>query len=112
MRRFKLFAVTMFVGALAVSTAALLFSVASASAQEAAWTVLPQPDPPFKGKIGLTPADSVKDFPKDVTGAGRREADRGTARAIPTGTCEERHRAVTNLTYVGEHVGSDGLANL
>ena len=48
MRRFKLFAVTMFVGALAVSTAALLFSVASASAQEAAWTVLPQPDPPFR----------------------------------------------------------------
>jgi hypothetical protein len=44
MRRFKLFAVTMFVGALAVSTAALLFSVSSASAQEAAWTVLPQPD--------------------------------------------------------------------
>jgi arylsulfatase len=28
---------------------------------------LPIPDPAFKGKIGLTPADSVKDFPKAVT---------------------------------------------
>jgi arylsulfatase len=28
---------------------------------------LPMPDPIFKGKIGLTPADSVKDFPKAVT---------------------------------------------
>jgi arylsulfatase len=28
---------------------------------------LPIPDPPFKGKIGLTPAESVKDFPKQVT---------------------------------------------
>ena len=67
MRRFKLLAVTMFVGTLAVSAGALVFAASSASAQEAARTVLPQPDPPFKGKIGLTPADSVKDFPKDVT---------------------------------------------
>ena len=28
---------------------------------------LPIPDPAFKGKIGLTPADSVKDFPQAVT---------------------------------------------
>jgi len=28
---------------------------------------LPIPDPVFKGKIGLTPADSVKDFPQAVT---------------------------------------------
>ena len=48
MRRFKLLAVTMFVGALAVSAAALLFSVSSASSHEAARTVLPQPDPPFR----------------------------------------------------------------
>ena len=66
MRRFKRLAVTIFVGTLAVSAAALLFSTSMAGAQEAARTVLPQPDPPFKGKIGLTPADSVKDFPKEV----------------------------------------------
>lgn len=29
-------------------------------------TKLPVPQAPFKGKIGLTPADSVKDFPKEV----------------------------------------------
>ena len=28
---------------------------------------LPIPDQPFKGKIGLRPSDSVKDFPKEVT---------------------------------------------
>jgi hypothetical protein len=28
---------------------------------------LPIPDPPFKDKIGLTPAQSVKDFPREVT---------------------------------------------
>ena len=63
MRRYKLLAITTFVSVLAIS---------AASAQEAARTVLPQPDPPFKGKIGLTPADSVKDFPKDVTAPRRR----------------------------------------
>ena len=52
--------------------AALLLSISAASAQEAARTVLPQPDPPFKGKIGLTPANSVKDFPKAGDGAGGR----------------------------------------
>ena len=40
-----------------------LFSISYARAQN----VLPEPDPAFKGKIGLTPADSVKDFPKAVT---------------------------------------------
>ncbi len=43
------------------------FFASAALAQEAARTVLPMPDPPFKGKVGLTPADSVKDFPKQVT---------------------------------------------
>jgi arylsulfatase len=43
------------------------FALTPASAQEAARTVLPMPDPPFKGTIGLTPADSVKDFPAQVT---------------------------------------------
>ena len=75
MRRNKLLAVTIFVGALAVSAAALLFSVSNTSAQEAARTVLPQPDPPFKGKVGLTPADSVKDFPKDALHGGRQGQD-------------------------------------
>ena len=28
---------------------------------------LPIPDRPFKGKIGLRPSDSVKDFPKEIT---------------------------------------------
>ena len=28
---------------------------------------LPMPDPPFKGKIGLRPADSAKDFPAEPT---------------------------------------------
>ena len=38
---------------------------------------------------------------------------RGTTRAIPAGTREERHRAVINLTwYVGEYARNDGLANL
>ena len=47
--------------------AALLLSISGALAQEADRTILPQPDPPFKGKIGLTPAYFVKDFPKAVT---------------------------------------------
>ncbi len=29
--------------------------------------ILPQPEQPFKGKIGLRPSDSVKDFPKEVS---------------------------------------------
>ena len=49
----------------AILCATLLGFVAltPASAQEAARNVLPMPEPPFKGTIGLTPADSVKDFP-------------------------------------------------
>ena len=74
MRRNKLLAVTIFAGALAVSAAALL-SVSNTLAQEAARTILPQPDPPFKGKVGLTPADSVKDFPKDALHGGRQGQD-------------------------------------
>ncbi len=49
------------------AVAALLLSLSGASAEDANRTILPMPDPPFKGKIGLTPADSVKDFPKQVT---------------------------------------------
>ena len=49
------------------AVAALLLSLSGASAQDANRTILPMPDPPFKGKIGLTPANSVKDFPKQVT---------------------------------------------
>ena len=52
--------------------AAILLSIASARAQDVDRSVLPMPDPPFKGKIGLTPADSVKDFPKPVTAPMRR----------------------------------------
>ena len=51
MQRYKLLAVTTFVGALALAATAL------------AQTTLPLPDPPFS----LTPADSVKDFPKEMT---------------------------------------------
>jgi len=29
-------------------------------------SILPRPDPPFKGKIGLRPSDSVKDFPEEA----------------------------------------------
>ena len=31
-----------------------------------AQNVLPRPEQPFGGRIGLTAADSVKDFPKEV----------------------------------------------
>ena len=48
------------------AAAALLLSASIASAQDIDRRVLPMPDPPFKGTIGLTPADSVKDFPKPV----------------------------------------------
>lgn len=41
----------------------MLGVVAPAWAQD----ILPRPDPPFRGKIGLRPSDSVKDFPKEVT---------------------------------------------
>ncbi|HXV26249.1 MAG TPA: sulfatase-like hydrolase/transferase [Alphaproteobacteria bacterium] len=45
----------------------LLLSISAASAQEVNRSVLPILDKPFKGEIGLTPADSVKDFPAQVT---------------------------------------------
>jgi len=49
------------------AAAALLLSFSTLSAQDVDRAYLPMPDAPFKGKIGLTPADSVKDFPKPVT---------------------------------------------
>lgn len=45
-------------------TVALYFG--SARADEFNRTVLPIPDPPFQGKIGLRTADSKKDFPREV----------------------------------------------
>jgi arylsulfatase A-like enzyme len=38
----------------------------SLTALSLAQTVLPQPDQPFKGQIGLRPSESVKDFPQGV----------------------------------------------
>ncbi len=44
------------------------FAVATiASADDFNRTKLPIPQSPFQGKIGVTPADSVKDFPNEVT---------------------------------------------
>ena len=37
--------------------------ISSAAGQEVERSQLPIPDAPFKGKIGLRPADSLKDFP-------------------------------------------------
>jgi len=37
-----------------------------AGAEELNRTILPIPEAPFQGKIGLTPADSEKDFPRQV----------------------------------------------
>lgn len=58
----------------ATSTLALSFAISPfssiASAQdiknEFNRSILPVPDPPFKGKIGLRPSDSEKDFPAEV----------------------------------------------
>ncbi len=50
-------------------TAALVlaFAVIGVSfAAELDRTVLPIPEPVFRGQIGLTPADSKKDFPQQV----------------------------------------------
>ena len=44
----------------------VLFVFVPALAWSSGGLILPQPDPAFKGKIGLRPADSVKDFPKEV----------------------------------------------
>src|SRR5271167_362403 len=45
--------------------AAIVFATCGLAAQ--AQEVLPRPEPPFKGHIGLTIKDSTKDFPKEVT---------------------------------------------
>jgi hypothetical protein len=42
----------------------------SAQADDFNRSSLPIPDQPFKGKTGLRPEDSVKDFPKEVTAPG------------------------------------------
>jgi arylsulfatase A-like enzyme len=47
-----------------VCTVAVL--AASAAAQEFDRNILPVPDAPFKGKIGLRPSDSKKDFPAEI----------------------------------------------
>lgn len=47
----------------------LPFLGASAEADDFNRTNLPIPDQPFKGKTGLRPEDSVKDFPKQHQGA-------------------------------------------
>ncbi len=49
--------------------AALIVSIAGfglSSAADLDRTVLPIPEPVFRGQIGLTPADSMKDFPQQV----------------------------------------------
>src|ERR1700735_4085373 len=45
-----------------VSSAVTSFFAATARAQD----VLPRPEPPFKGHIGRTVAESTKDFPQEV----------------------------------------------
>ena len=53
-----------------VIEAALTFAyVVMVSAPLFAQSILPQPDAPFKGKIGLRPSDSTKDFPEGGDGA-------------------------------------------
>ena len=54
--------------ALIVTVLGLLpFLCTSVQADDFNRTNLPIPDQPFKGKTGLRPSDSVKDFPKEVT---------------------------------------------
>ena len=54
--------------ALIVSLAGILPLLwTGAQAEDFNRSSLPIPDQPFKGKIGLRPSDSVKDFPKEVT---------------------------------------------
>src|SRR5215469_8827300 len=53
--------------ALAVAVSVAFVSHASnAQTPGSTQEVLPQPEPPFKGKIGRTVKDSTPDFPKDV----------------------------------------------
>lgn len=50
-----------------VALAALFFSADIVLADDFDRSVLPIPEPVFKGQIGITPTDSVKDFPAQVT---------------------------------------------
>jgi arylsulfatase len=50
-----------------LATCAIILTGISTHALAQDRNSLPIPDPFFKGEIGLTPADSVKDFPKTVT---------------------------------------------
>jgi arylsulfatase len=50
------------VALISVSAAAFFGMIFMATAQE----ILPQPEPPFKGKIGRTAKDSTPDFPKGI----------------------------------------------
>lgn len=49
-----------------LKTALALAVVASVASPLLAQSILPQPEQPFRGKIGLRPADSEKDFPEGV----------------------------------------------
>ncbi len=49
-----------------LSVSLSLLSLALAAPRASAQDVLPQPQPPFKGKIGRTAKDSTPDFPKSV----------------------------------------------
>jgi len=49
-----------------ILTFLLYFSLSNALADELNRTTLSIPDQPFKGKIGLRPEESVKDFPQEV----------------------------------------------
>ena len=48
------------------STITLILLAGTTSAAEFNRTSLPIPQPSFRGKVGLTPADSIKDFPTEV----------------------------------------------
>ncbi len=61
MRKFSIF----FILCLVLSPA-FAFGETGEEDKEVNRSILPMPDQPFKGKIGLRPSDSVKDFPEDV----------------------------------------------
>ena len=48
-------------------TTFVLMCAVSIAAPALAQSILPHPEQPFRGKIGLRPADSVKDFPTEVS---------------------------------------------
>jgi len=58
--------VAVILASVAACNAALAETKVDAAADEFNRTVLPIPDQPFKGKNGLRPSDSVKDFPAEV----------------------------------------------